>query len=57
MLTRLLPRADVSDDPLRLAAAQRAQRAVERQIAQADLLQEAQPGADLLQDHRADGRS
>ena len=36
-------------DPLRLAAGQRAGRPVERQVVQADVEQEAEPGVDLLE--------
>ena len=41
-------------DPLRLAARQRRRRALERQVADADAVEEAQPLDDLLQDPRGD---
>ena len=40
-------------DPLRLAAGERVRRAVERQVAQPDVDEEAQAGADLVQDSPA----
>ena len=42
-------------DPLRLAARERPRGAVQRQVVQADVQQEVQPLADLLDDGRADG--
>ena len=48
------PGADLGGqpDPLRLAAGQRRRGAVQRQVVQADVEQEAQPGVDLLEDPR-----
>jgi hypothetical protein len=45
------PRADLrrQPDPLRLAAGERARRAVEREVVEADVEQEAQPRVDLLE--------
>ncbi len=45
------PRADLAGqpDPLGLAAGERRRRAVERQVVQADVGQEAEPAADLLE--------
>ena len=50
------PRADLrrQPDPLRLAARQRGGRAVERQVADADVVEEAQPLVDLAQDQPRD---
>ena len=49
-------RADLRREaqPLRLAARERRRRAVERQVADADVVEEGQPLADLLDDPRAD---
>ena len=46
------PRADLRGQPdaLRLAAAQRAALAVEREITEADIFQKAEPRADFLDD-------
>ncbi len=41
-------------EPLRFAAGERQRRAVERQVADADVVEEGQPLADLLDDPRAD---
>ena len=41
-------------DPLRLAARQRRRRALQRQVADADVVEEAQPLVDLAQDHPRD---
>ena len=52
-------RADLrgQPDPLRLAARQRGRRAVERQVADADVVEEAQPLVDLAQDQPRDLRA
>ena len=49
-------RADLrrEPDPLRLAAGERRRRAVELEVADADVVEERQPRADLLQDPLAD---
>ena len=51
MLTRLEPSAEVSATRCGFAAAERAQRAIEREIAEADGFEIAQPGLDLFE-HR-----
>ncbi len=52
------PGADLGGqpDPLRLAAGQRGRRPVQRQVVEADVEQEPQPGVDLLEDAPGDLR-